>query len=65
MPGSSDQQQDGWHFNTWYLQNIQGSPDICIFFKGNVVLSNDHEVCKKGDVLTPEQARILVSENLN
>jgi hypothetical protein len=27
---------------------------------GEVVLLNDHEVCKKGDVLTPEQARILV-----
>ncbi|CAB4021052.1 mRNA turnover 4 homolog [Paramuricea clavata] len=27
--------------------------------KGEVVLLNDHEVCKKGDVLTPEQARIL------
>ncbi|XP_028404967.1 mRNA turnover protein 4 homolog [Dendronephthya gigantea] len=27
--------------------------------KGKVVLLNDHEVCKTGDVLTPEQARIL------
>lgn len=28
--------------------------------KGKVVLMNDHEVCKLGDVLTPEQARIIV-----
>lgn len=28
--------------------------------KGKVVLTNDHEVCKPGDVLTPEQARIIV-----
>ena len=27
---------------------------------GKVVLLKDYEVCKKGDVLTPEQARILV-----
>lgn len=27
--------------------------------KGKVVLLKDHEVCKKGDILTPEQARIL------
>ena len=38
----------------------------CLFFSpsGKVVLLKDHEVCKKGDVLTPEQARVLVSENI-
>ena len=35
---------------------------ICVFCAvGKVVLLNDHEVCKEGDILTPEQARILVS----
>ena len=36
---------------------------VFFFPLGKVVLLKDHEVCKKGDVLTPEQARILVSEN--
>ena len=55
----------------FYLQNSSkdsssGKPTMhiyCNFFcvaVGKVVLLNDHEVCKKGDVLTPEQARILV-----
>ena len=29
---------------------------------GIVTLLNDYSVCQEGDVLTPEQARILVSE---
>lgn len=28
---------------------------------GVVTLLSDYEVCKEGDVLTPEQARVLVS----
>lgn len=30
-----------------------------------VTLLSDYEVCKEGDVLTPEQARILVSSQYN
>ena len=32
--------------------------------KGVATLPSDYEVCKEGDVLTPEQARILVSLGL-
>lgn len=31
---------------------------------GVVTLLSDYEVCKEGDVLTPEQARVLVSPAL-
>lgn len=31
---------------------------------GVVTLLSDYEVCKEGDVLTPEQARVLVSNRL-
>lgn len=31
------------------------------FSVGVVTLLSDYEVCKEGDVLTPEQARVLVS----
>jgi len=31
------------------------------YVKGVIVLLSDHIVCKKGDTLTPEQARLLVS----
>lgn len=32
-----------------------------VFSAGVVTLLSDYEVCKEGDVLTPEQARVLVS----
>lgn len=31
---------------------------------GVVTLLSDYEVCKEGDVLTPEQARVLVSNDV-
>lgn len=34
------------------------------FSAGVVTLLSDYEVCKEGDVLTPEQARVLVSPAL-
>lgn len=37
--------------------NCLGAP----FSVGVVTLLSDYEVCKEGDVLTPEQARVLVS----
>lgn len=33
----------------------------CPLSAGVVTLLSDYEVCKEGDVLTPEQARVLVS----
>lgn len=35
--------------------------NLCYFWTGVVTLLKDYEVCKEGDVLTPEQTRILVS----
>jgi hypothetical protein len=36
--------------------------DFIFLFSGVVTLLKDYTVCEKGNVLTPEQARILVSE---
>lgn len=33
---------------------------FAFILKGVITLLKDYEVCKEGDVLTPEQARILV-----
>lgn len=38
-------------------------PVTLYVFQGVVTLLKDYEVCKEGDLLTPEQARILVSHN--
>jgi mRNA turnover protein 4 len=32
--------------------------------KGVIVLDKEYQICKKGDKLTPEQARLLVIYNL-
>lgn len=37
---------------------------LCNVRTGVVTLLKDYEVCKQGDVLTPEQTRILVSSGL-
>ena len=34
---------------------------VLLGYIGVVMLESEHTVCKEGDVLTPEQARILVS----
>lgn len=39
-------------------------PEPGFLFAGVVTLISDYEVCREGDVLTPEQARVLVSECL-
>lgn len=59
---------NGWCWReSWLCPPIPGEfPVPGIHFQGFcsagvVTLLSDYEVCKEGDVLTPEQARVLVS----
>lgn len=50
----SSWKQSNFHCDPW-----SSSPTPWILKRGVVTLLPDYEVCKEGDVLTPEQAHVL------
>lgn len=47
--------------HTCMLEDDNLNLGLNLHYLGKVILLKDHEVCKQGDILSPEQARILVS----